>query len=78
MHKAVSYTHLDVYKRQVLYIEAISNTPAYEKAVADAFKKVQTTYPGIELKKNDKGWEVAVSYTHLDVYKRQALRHRGA
>ena len=46
--------------KPVLYIEAISNTPAYEKAVADAFKKVQTTYPGIELKKNDKGWEVVI------------------
>jgi predicted dehydrogenase len=46
--------------KPVLYIEAISNTPAYEKAVADAFKKVQATYPGIELKKNDKGWEVVI------------------
>ena len=46
--------------KPVLYIESLSNTPAYEKAVAEAFKKVQATYPGIELKKNDKGWEVVI------------------
>ena len=58
----VSYTHLDVYKRQHLkrYIyeraeleEPFSEVPqeVYKEIVVDSFK--------------------AVSYTHLDVYKRQ-------
>ena len=46
--------------KPVLYIEPLNATPAYEKAVAEAFKKAQAAYPGIELKKNDKGWEVTV------------------
>ena len=51
----VSYTHLDVYKRQDLPLQAlpegfVPNNSFYRKDHDDA---------------------VAVSYTHLDVYKRQ-------
>ena len=71
----VSYTHLDVYKRQIL-IGAVTNTPALGAAqqtlkqmhidAADPALGCAVTYPlgvvGV----------IPVSYTHLDVYKRQA------
>ena len=55
---SVSYTHLDVYKRQVL--DAIGQ-------IKDQNLEYETSCSGI--KEFD-----AVSYTHLDVYKRQHLR----
>ena len=51
----VSYTHLDVYKRQA---EAIAAATIIEKTV-DEDVTVMFEYP------------FTVSYTHLDVYKRQ-------
>ena len=58
---AVSYTHLDVYKRQILYM-ANNNEIERRRTFAiiahpDAGKTSLTEKP--------------VSYTHLDVYKRQ-------
>ena len=69
----VSYTHLDVYKRQVVS--------------QDRFKQWETEWTGLftlfvikTLKIDDssesymiKWCFIAVSYTHLDVYKRQVL-----
>ena len=55
----VSYTHLDVYKRQVL---AILGPIAFAISVWDGFQSTLTQ------------WicrYIPVSYTHLDVYKRQ-------
>ena len=75
----VSYTHLDVYKRQVSYISDL------EKVLVE-FARVRkcdgvicghihhpanTYYDGIHYL-NSGDW-VAVSYTHLDVYKRQSI-----
>ena len=62
----VSYTHLDVYKRQ------INNRSKLEEDFGTPEEK-------IDAEKGD--WEAcmtfnAVSYTHLDVYKRQRL-HKG-
>ena len=59
---AVSYTHLDVYKRQVpRYYENLSvlheNTMPARAYYIPASKRMDNL--------------VAVSYTHLDVYKRQ-------
>ena len=59
---AVSYTHLDVYKRQVAYIfykifMFIKDTRA-EQVFKGIVVLLLATQP--------------VSYTHLDVYKRQA------
>ena len=57
--KSVSYTHLDVYKRQeCTRRNLISTAPAVVRIPLPAF--VCTT---------------AVSYTHLDVYKRQGYGH---
>ena len=56
----VSYTHLDVYKRQAPYDEEHGYVPAgsYENG------QVVDSYGGGIC-------QVSVSYTHLDVYKRQ-------
>ena len=53
----VSYTHLDVYKRQA---PALGGRPAEPLAGAEG-----AAFGGTERR--------AVSYTHLDVYKRQAM-----
>ena len=68
---AVSYTHLDVYKRQRIVVIGKTHevrgrvrlTPNAE--VIDAKGKV--VLPGFV----DSHTHLAVSYTHLDVYKRQ-------
>ena len=92
---AVSYTHLDVYKRQQVlnngnyfyiresetvkgFIHAtgiqspgIASSPAIAEYVRDFLANA-----GLDLKdKSDYNpYREPVSYTHLDVYKRQALR----
>ena len=62
----VSYTHLDVYKRQVLHVPVAGHklgqvTVARGGDQAEAVEQVKLHAVG------------AVSYTHLDVYKRQGL-----
>ena len=61
---SVSYTHLDVYKRQTLYISAATGQGLPE--LANAIE---------EILRNQKSYIrhtfASVSYTHLDVYKRQ-------
>lgn len=45
----------------VLYIEPVDQKEeAYEAALNQQFKSIQAKYPGIELKKTGKGWEVIV------------------
>jgi predicted dehydrogenase len=46
--------------KPVLYIEPAAIDHAYEKNLLEQVKKIQATYPGIELKKMDKGWEVII------------------
>ena len=88
--QAVSYTHLDVYKRQT----NISNTDYYSAKFNDLVKcafSVEKGYPSCIALRNGRLilasttaqpqtiWASrvdrynAVSYTHLDVYKRQEL-----
>ena len=68
--KAVSYTHLDVYKRQggnsLYFLEEDRDGDKNMKSLNEdiktgVFKQIYLLYG-----------EEAVSYTHLDVYKRQA------
>ena len=74
---AVSYTHLDVYKRQVLLVAAIpvamptvlSVTMAVGARLLAKKQAIVTKLSAIE---ELAGVDVPVSYTHLDVYKRQA------
>ena len=53
----VSYTHLDVYKRQLAAVVGVDNTD-----IGDVYTNPENT---VELD------PIAVSYTHLDVYKSQ-------
>ena len=55
-HEPVSYTHLDVYKRQ---------------AVCSAAKAMKSALSIVQFQTGGAVPCVAVSYTHLDVYKRQ-------
>jgi len=67
-------TKADLYVRQgatekftpVLYIEPINNGADYEKELLEKLKTVQDKYPGVELKKNEKGWEVIISDKYKD------------
>jgi predicted dehydrogenase len=43
-----------------LYIEPVSDNAAYAQKLEQRFKKLQTRYPGISLKKEGKRWEVIV------------------
>ncbi len=67
-------TKADLYVRQgaaenytpVLYIEPVTNSDAYEKQLLEKLKIVQDKYPGVELKKNAKGWEVIIPEKYKD------------
>ena len=76
----VSYTHLDVYKRQALYLAGIIQntfggcgghgvTPYSASAKRPAIKMLACNLVVASLSTLDGVW--SVSYTHLDVYKRQ-------
>ena len=58
---AVSYTHLDVYKRQRQHLQALMKKSRL--SLAEAKEKYPDWYERRIVK--------TVSYTHLDVYKRQ-------
>jgi predicted dehydrogenase len=46
--------------KPALYIEPVANNAGFETALNKQFGKVQAKYPGIELKKNEAGWEVQI------------------
>ena len=60
---SVSYTHLDVYKRQVHETKVIEETILDTHKIENFVKNFAEVYYS---------WE-PVSYTHLDVYKRQPM-----
>ena len=63
---SVSYTHLDVYKRQSQYKDE-SIASQWKQEIKDCYSdKTQLIDEIIDY--------VSVSYTHLDVYKRQAKK----
>ena len=64
----VSYTHLDVYKRQAL-VSSADKQSCYTTWFKDIINAIS-----LKLIYNYK-YITAVSYTHLDVYKRQILSH---
>ena len=68
-HKSVSYTHLDVYKRQNERIAA--DREKYSRQIKELFEQKGLSYVSLA------GDYLAVSYTHLDVYKRQVLARVG-
>lgn len=46
--------------KPVLYVEAVGKNADYEAQLTEAVKAAQGKYPGIELKKIAKGWEIVV------------------
>ena len=72
-HTAVSYTHLDVYKRQVQYENTTPNatleTFLEEVALVSDIDNYDKDAPAVVMMTIHSA--KAVSYTHLDVYKRQ-------
>ena len=60
---AVSYTHLDVYKRQPLECERLQGFPNHWTDIPGASDSARYKALGNSV--------ATVSYTHLDVYKRQ-------
>lgn len=46
--------------KPTLYIEPANNNADYEKILREALKKIQAKYPGVDIKKNEKGWEVVI------------------
>jgi predicted dehydrogenase len=46
--------------KPTLYIEPVKASPEFETALNSYLAKVQAAYPGVELKKNDAGWETLV------------------
>ena len=63
----VSYTHLDVYKRQIRQIYILNLAELCEKEGID----FEDLFDSIVIGPTSKQTIRAVSYTHLDVYKRQ-------
>lgn len=50
----------------VLYIEPVKNDAAYEKQLQENIKAIQAKYPGVELKKEGKGWTVMIPEKYKD------------
>ena len=82
MHRlqTVSYTHLDVYKRQVekikkndLSIHSLAQEVGLDATVVRKWKRFYDLYgiEGLQRRSNRRYDVKSVSYTHLDVYKRQ-------
>ncbi len=54
-----------------LYIEPVAGNKEYENNLMQKFKTLQSKYPGIDLEKNNKGWEVIIP----DKYKEGHEQH---
>ena len=74
---AVSYTHLDVYKRQQKWYVSVEQKEQWEAALSqdevDGIYCSISMYPGKNFLEEVLQDIETVSYTHLDVYKRQSL-----
>ncbi len=46
--------------KPTLYIEPTAPDSSYETILKERFKEMQTKYPGVDLKKSRKGWEVII------------------
>ena len=70
MIESVSYTHLDVYKRQELEKQKKTSF-GYRPKISFVVPLYKT--PEKYLRRLTESFQEPVSYTHLDVYKRQAM-----
>jgi predicted dehydrogenase len=46
--------------KPTLYIEPLAKDPAFEQVLMEKMKDVSAKYPGVEVSKNEKGWEVII------------------
>jgi predicted dehydrogenase len=46
--------------KPVLYIEPLGNNEGFEKGLRENLKTVQQKFPGVDVKKNNAGWEVLI------------------
>ncbi len=46
--------------KPTLYIEPLAKDPAFEQVLMEKMKDVAAKYPGVEVSKNEKGWEVII------------------
>lgn len=46
--------------KPTLYIEPVTKDQSYGQTLAEKMKTVAAKYPGVEISKNDKGWEVII------------------
>ena len=69
----VSYTHLDVYKRQPPGLPLASQRPGAARRAGNTHRERDRQTPCRQQGGRD---IIPVSYTHLDVYKRQGKPHR--
>lgn len=46
--------------KPTLYLEPLVSNPTYDKALQNALTLIQQKFEGIDLKKNEKGWEVII------------------
>jgi predicted dehydrogenase len=46
--------------KPTLYIEPLTQDPSYESVLTEKIKSVAAKYPGVEVKKTDKGWELII------------------
>nr|WP_221307382.1 putative oxidoreductase C-terminal domain-containing protein [Rhabdobacter roseus] len=46
--------------KPVVYIEPINPGADYEKTLQQQVAQIESKYPGVELKKNDKGWQLVI------------------
>lgn len=46
--------------KPTLYIVPVENSASYEKVLKEKINQVQSKYPGIEIQKSTKGWEVII------------------
>ncbi|MCC8426247.1 putative oxidoreductase C-terminal domain-containing protein [Mucilaginibacter sp. UR6-11] len=74
-NSALHGTKADLYIKQgaaekyapVLYIQPLNNeSTTYEKQLFENLKAIQGKYPGVKLKRNDKGWEVIIPEKYKD------------
>ncbi|HEY1869680.1 MAG TPA: putative oxidoreductase C-terminal domain-containing protein, partial [Chitinophagaceae bacterium] len=57
-----------------LYIEPIENNKEYENALMEKLKAIQSKYPGVDLKKNDKGWLVIIPQQYKEGHEEHFAR----
>ena len=60
--------------KPTLYIEPLSQDPSYEQTLTEKMKSVAAKYPGVEVKKIEKGWEVIIPEKYKEGHEAHVAR----